>query len=388
MTTTPATDPLLAWRAEFPILARKIHLVSHSLGAMPRSVGPALARYAELWATEGADAWETWMPMVLETGDLVGRIMNAPAGSVVMHPNVSTVQSLIASCFDFSGRKNGVVYEAMNFTTVHYVWEAQARLGARVKLVESPDGIHVPTERMLAAIDDDTLVVPLSHALFQSNYVQDVAAIVEKAHRHGAYVVLDAYQSMGVVPIDVQALGVDFVVGGSVKWLCGGPGAAYLYVRPDLLTRFEPRQTGWLSHQAPFTFSREMVYADDMLRYLGGTPAIAPLYAAREGLQIIQEVGVPAIREKSLRQTRRLMALAEEAGLTIKNPRDDERRGGTVCLDFEGSQAAAAALGARGIQVDHRPASGLRVSPHFYNSDDELDLFVAAVQELRAGGLA
>lgn len=384
-TSTPALDPLLAWRAEFPILDNKVYLVSHSLGAMPRGVRDALLAYADLWATEGADAWETWMPLVQETGDMVGRLMNAAPGSVMMHQNVSTVQSLLASCFDFTGPKNGVVYEAMNFTTVHYLWQAQARLGARVRLVESPDGIHVPTERMLAAIDDDTLVVPISHALFQSNYVQDVAAIVEKAHRHGAYVLLDAYQSMGVVPIDVQALGVDFVVGGSVKWLCGGPGAAYVYVRPDLLSRFEPRQTGWLAHRNPFAFSLEMDYADTMLRYLGGTPAIAPLYAAREGYRIIGEVGVPAIREKSLRQTRRLMALAEEAGLTIKSPRDDARRGGTVCLDFEGSQAACAALGERGIQVDHRPASGLRVSPHFYNSDEELDAFIAAVKEIRAG---
>lgn len=383
-TPTPTTDPLLAWREEFPILARKVHLVNHSLGAMPRGVPAALAAFAEAWAMDGHEAWARWMPMVLETGDMIGRLMNAEAGSVVMHQNVSTLQSVVASCFEYTGRRNKVVYEALNFTTVHYVWQAQQRLGARVELVESPDGIHVPTERMLAAIDDDTLVVPISHVLFQGNYMQDVAAIVAKAHKHGAYVLLDAYQSMGVVPLDVQALGVDFVVGGSVKWLCGGPGAAYLYVRPDLRTRFEPRQTGWLAHKDPFAFALDMEYAEDMLRYLGGSPGVAALYAAREGYRIVHEVGVANIRAKSLRQTRLLMDLADEAGLTVKNPRDDARRGGTVCLDFAGSREACDALAARGIQVDHRPAVGLRVSPHFYNSDEELVAFIDAVKEIRS----
>lgn len=389
MTTTPSaqpgTDPLLAYRSEFPILDNKVYLVNHSLGAMPRRVYQSLRSYADLWSTEGIDSWDTWFPMIQEVGDMVGSIMNAPKGSVIMHQNVSTLQSILASCFDFSGKRNKVVYEAGNFTTVHYMWQQQARLGARVHLVESPDGIHVPTELMLEAIDEETLVVPISHVLFQSNYVQDAKAIIQRAHEVGAYVILDTYQSVGIVPVDVQDLNVDFVVGGSVKWLCGGPGAAYLYVRPDLTTAFEPRSTGWLSHAAPFAFRMDMEYADNALRYLGGSPGMASLYAAREGYRIIGEVGVDAIRAKSLRQTRLLMNLAEEAGFTIKNPRDDARRGGTICMDFEGSKEASLELLKRGFQHDHRPQCGLRVSPHFYNTDDELLAFMDELKAIRAG---
>lgn len=389
MTTTSSTqsgtDPLLAWRAEFPILDNKVYLVNHSLGAMPKRVYQSLRAYADIWSTEGIDSWETWFPMVQEVGDMVGALMNAPQGSVIMHQNVSTLQSILASCFDFSGKKNKVVYEAGNFTTVHYMWQQMARLGARPHLVESPDGIHVPTELMLEAIDEDTLVVPISHVLFQSNYVQDAKAIIQRAHEVGAVVILDTYQSVGIVPVDVQDLNVDFVVGGSVKWLCGGPGAAYLYVRPDLATAFEPRNTGWLSHKSPFAFRMDMEYADDAMRYLGGSPGMAGLYAAREGYRVIGEVGVDAIRAKSLRQTRMLMELAEEAGCVIKNPRDDARRGGTVCMDFEGSKAASVELLKRGFQHDHRPQCGLRVSPHFYNSDEELVAFVEELKKIRAG---
>jgi kynureninase len=382
---TTDTDALLAWREEFPILAKKTYLVNHSLGAMPRGVHQNLAKYAELWSTEGIDAWDTWFPLIQQTGDAVGRLMNAQPGSMIMHTNVSTLQSILASCFDFSQKRNKVVYEAMNFTTVHYLWWQQQRLGARVQLVESPDGIHLPTELVLDAIDDDTLVVPISHVLFQSNYVQDAKAIAEKAHKHGALVILDTYQSLGIVPFDVQDLDVDFVVGGSVKWLCGGPGAAYLYVRPDLTTKFQPRQTGWLSHAAPFKFSLDMEYAENTLRYLGGSPGVSSLYAAAEGYRIIGEVGVEAIRAKSLRQTRLLMDLALEAGLTIKNPTDDAVRGGTVCMDFPGSAEVSKELLRRGFQMDHRPQCGLRVSPHFYNSDEELVAFVNEVKAIREG---
>lgn len=382
---TLAADPLLRYRSEFPILEKSVYLVSHSLGAMPKGARDSLNRYADAWSTDGIKAWDTWFPMIQETGDLVGALMNAPKGSVMMHQNVSTLQSILASCFDFSGPKNGVVYEAMNFTTVHYLWQAQERLGAKVRLVESPDGIHVPTERMLDAIDDSTLVVPISHVLFQSNYLQDARAIVEKAHKHGAYVILDTYQSVGITEVDVQALGVDFVVGGSVKWLCGGPGAAYLYVRPDLVTAFEPRQTGWISHKAPFQFRLDMEYADDVLRFMGGSPGVAGLYAAQPGYRLLGEIGPAAIRAKSLRQTRLLMDLCEEAGLTIRNPKDDRYRGGTVCVDFEGSGTVAQELIRRNFQIDHRPTAGIRVSPHFYNSDEELRAFVEELKAIRAG---
>lgn len=382
MPLTDAQDPLLAWRQHFPILERKCYLVSHSLGAMPAGVPAALARYASLWAEEGIEAWDTWFPLVQEVGDGVGRLMGAPPKTVTMHPNVTSLQAVVASCLDFQGPRREVVYEAMNFTTVHYLWKGMEGLGAQVHLVDSPDGIHVPTERMLEAISDRTLIVPMSHVLFQSNYLQDAKAIIDKAHHHGAMVVLDAYQSLGIVPFNAVDLGVDFVVGGSVKWLCGGPGAAYLYTRPDLIPQLQPRQVGWLSHAQPFAFRMDMEYAPDAMRFLGGSPAVAALMAAQEGHRLIEAVGVEAIRAKSLRQTRWLMEQLEARGLEIKNPRVDARRGGTVCVDFPGSAEVAKGLLAAGVQIDHRPQCGIRVSPHFYTSQAELERFVDTLEVL------
>ncbi|HET8645112.1 MAG TPA: aminotransferase class V-fold PLP-dependent enzyme, partial [Vicinamibacteria bacterium] len=229
------SDGLLAWREQFPILQNTTYLVSHSLGAMPRGAAARLQSYAETWATRGVRAWaEGWWSLPRTLGDKVGRIIGAPAGSVVMHQNVSVCQSVILSCFDLSGRRNKIVYEDLNFPSVMYVYEAHRAWGARVAPVASPDGMRVPLESFLSAIDEETLLVPLSHVIFKSGYVQDVAAITRRAHEVGAYVVADLYQSAGTVPVDVTAWDVDFATGGSVKWLCGGPGAGYLYVAPRL----------------------------------------------------------------------------------------------------------------------------------------------------------
>ena len=280
--------------------------------------------------------------------------------------------------------RNRIVYTALNFPTVSYVWKAQERNGARVTIVPSPDGIHVPTESVLSAIDDETLIVPISHVLFRSSYAQDLAAITEKAHRHGAMVLIDAYQSVGTLPVNVTELGVDFLAGGSHKWLCGGPGAAFLYVRPDLLPRLRPAFTGWFAHKNPFAFEMpEQDYAEGIWRMAGGTPAIPSLYAARPGHEILLEIGVERVREKSVRQTERLIALAQEAGLTVRSPRDPAQRGGSVIFDFPGAEQACTELVRRGFLCDWRPEAGVRASPHFYTKDEELDLFVAEIQKIR-----
>ena len=232
-----AADPLLKWREEFPILAKKTYLINNSLGAMPRAVRASLMEYADTWERDGVEAWHEWLPMVTATGDLIGKIINAPTGTVVMHQNVSTLSAILASSLEFKRGKDGIVYDELNFPSVHYVWKEMERRNARVELVKSDDGITVPLERLLDAIDSSTVVVPISHVLFRSAAIQDVKAIVEKAHKMGAIVILDTYQSVGTVPLDVQALDVDFVVGGSVKWLCGGAGAAYLYANPKQIGR-------------------------------------------------------------------------------------------------------------------------------------------------------
>ena len=377
-------DHLLSYRSEFPILERTTYLISNSLGAMPRGVYDALKGYADAWATRGVRAWEEgWWMLAAEVGDQIGGLMNATKGSVSTHQNVTTCQAIVASCLDFSGKRNKVVYSDMNFPSVMYFWEAQRPYGARVHMVKTDDGITVPTERLLDAIDEHTLLVPVSHVIFRSAYINDAKAIIEKAHKVGAHVVLDTFQSLGTVPVDVRELNADFACGGVLKWLCGGPGVAYLYVRPDLGKKLEPKFTGWMAHQNPFAFEIGPIkYTDPPYRFMNGTPHIPALEAARPGLKIIADVGVRRIREKSKRQTAHLIELADKHGWKVNTPRDPEKRGGTVSIDMPDSQDVCGELLKRDILVDWRPKAGVRMSPHFYNTDQELDRAIAIVEEI------
>ncbi|HEV8367807.1 MAG TPA: aminotransferase class V-fold PLP-dependent enzyme [Pyrinomonadaceae bacterium] len=379
------TDDLLQWRSEFPILEKTIYLISHSLGAMPKSTYDRLHEYAEVWATRGVRAWaEGWWNMPVSVGDEVARIIGADPGSVVMHQNVSICQSLVLSCLEPTPGRNKVVYSELNFPSVMYVYEAHARDGKlRIETVRSDDGITVPLERMLAAIDESTLLVPFSHVLFKSAFLQDVKAIIDRAHEVGAMVVLDTYQSAGTVPFSVKELNADFATGGSVKWLCGGPGAGYLYVRPDLQAELKPKTTGWMAHEEPFAFDTELRYASNITRFLHGSPAIPALYAAESGYRIINEIGVERIRAKSVRQTEYLIQLAEEAGFSVTSPRDAARRGGTVTVAHDNASAIAKELVRREFIIDYRPGAGVRISPHFYTSDQELELIIAEMKKIR-----
>ncbi len=298
-------DELLRFRSQFPILERTTYLISNSLGAMPRGVEDSLKQYTDLWNTRGVRAWEEeWWMLAAEVGDQIGALFKAPPGSVACLQNVTTCQATVASCLDFSGRRNKVVYTDLNFPSVMYFWEAQRSRGARVEMVPTDDGVHVNTERLLAAIDEQTLIVPISHVIFRSAFIQDAEAIVEKAHRVGAYVLLDSFQSTGTLPFDVQELNVDFCAGGVLKWLCGGPGTAYLYVRPDLAKKLEPTFTGWNAHENPFGFEIGPTrYSPTIYRFTQGTPNIPALKVAQPGLKIIAEAGIENIREKSKRQT-------------------------------------------------------------------------------------
>ena len=372
--TAAVPDPLLAWRREFPILEHTTYLVSHSLGAMPRAAEQRLKEYTDTWASRGVRAWaEGWWRMPITVGDRVGRIIGAPPGSVVMHQNVSLCQALVLSCFDFSSRRKKIVYEDLNFPSVMYVYEAHRAVGAEVVTVPSDDGISVPLERFLAAIDERTLLVPLSHVIFKSAFIQDVPAIVRRAHEVGALVVADLYQSAGTVPVDVAAWDVDFATGGSVKWLCGGPGAGYLYVAPRLRNQLAPRLTGWMAHRAPFAFEPGAIeYAADATRFLHGTPAVPALYAAQAGYEIVSAAGVEAIRAKSVRQVQLLIDLARERGFRPHAPERPEERGGMVILDVPHGQAVTRELLRREVIVDFRPGAGIRFSPHFYSTDEEI----------------
>lgn len=375
---------LLKWRDEFPILETCTHLISHSLGAMPKRTFERMHEYADTWNTRGIRAWEEgWWDLPVTTGDLLAPILGVPPGSVVMHQNVSVAVAVVLSCFDFDGPRNKIVYTDMNFPSVMYVNEAQARRGAEVVMVKSTDGIGVDLEAVLAAIDERTALVPVSHVLFRSGFVQDAEAIIRRAHEVGAMVVLDCYQSAGTVPIRGEEWNVDFIVGGSVKWLCGGPGAGYLYVRPDHCRTLEPKITGWMAHAAPFEFEiGPQRYADDVRRFLHGSPAVPALYAARSGYEIVSEIGVDVIRENSMRQTVRMIELANDLALTVRSPEDPARRGGTVVLEVEHGKAVVRELNTRGILCDYRPGAGIRLSAHFYNTDDELDHTIRAIREI------
>ncbi|MCI0338312.1 MAG: aminotransferase class V-fold PLP-dependent enzyme [Acidobacteria bacterium] len=378
-------DELISYRKHFPILEKTVYLINHSLGAMPQKTYDRLREYAEMWATRGIRAWaEGWWEMPLATGDKLARIIGADPGSVVMHQNVSVCQSIIISCFDLTGKRNKIVYEAMNFPSVMYVYEAHARAaGAHIVEVPSDDGITIDTQRMVDAIDEETLLVPISHVIFKSAYLQDVRAIVEKAHKVGALVVLDAYQSVGTVPFSVKELDVDFATGGSVKWLCGGPGAGFLYVKPELHERLEPKVTGWMAHRAPFAFEPgEIDYANDVHRFLHGSPAIPALYAAESGYDLINEIGVERIRAKSIGQTTKLIELADEQGWLVNSPRDASKRGGSVIIDVPHAGEVVRELAARDVLVDHRPGAGIRIGPHFFTTDEELVTIIAEIKNI------
>lgn len=385
---------LLAARSEFPTLEKGVHLISHSLGAVPKAARTYANRFLDEWENDSINAWHAWIPAVRELGDLVAGVLGVARGTVTMLPNVSTVQSFVASCFTFqekAGRFAGrtkIVYDELNFSTVHYVWQEQVRRGAELVVVPSRDGVHAPVEELCAAIDERTLLVPISHVLFRSSGLYDAKRVIDHAHRMGALVLLDCYQSAGTVPLDLAAWGCDMACGGSVKWACGGPGAAYLYVRPDLARELRPMSTGWFAHRDPFAFDMgPMDYADDAFRFVGGTMAIPAIYTARAGWETIARLGVDRIRKKSLRQTKLLRELVEARGFSVNSPREDDQRGGTICFDFDGAEAVSRALSERKFFHDYRPKCGLRVSPHFYTTDEELHRFMSELDAMVREGV-
>ena len=381
-------DPLLAFRDEFPILGHANYLVSNSLGAMPRGVPGRLAEYAEAWAAHGVRAWaRNWWRMPGTVGDIIAPLIGAGAGEVVMVPNVTLAQSTILSAVAYREPRNRIVMTALDFPSVRYAYDRLAtRLGAEIVVVPSEDGVTIDEDRLCAAIDERTALVAISHVLFKSAYVVDVATVIRRAHDAGALVSLDAFHSVGVMPVDVKALGADFLTGGVLKWLCGGPGGCFTYVQPDVSARLEPALTGWLAHARPFAFEPEMEYTDGAYRWLGGTPAIPSMYAAIEGPRIVQRAGIDAIRAKSVRQTSRLVELADARGFRLHASRDPARRGGTVAVDVPHAYEVAQCLLERAILVDFRPGAGIRIAPHFYTRDADLEDAIAAIDEILSTG--
>ena len=377
-------EDLLSWRKHYPIVDTCTYLINNSLGAMPGTVRDRLVEFADLWETRGVVAWNDWLPEMVRVADLVGAILGAPPGTTVMGQNVASLLGAVASAVDFTGTRNRVVCTELDWPGSHYLWTEHARYGSETVVVPSGDGIGIDVHRIVEAIDERTRVVSVSAVFFKSAYVLDVAPVVAKAREVGAYVILDAYQAAGAVPLDVTALDVDFCVGGSVKWLCGGPANGWLYVAPRLADSLRPAQVGWFGHARPFGFEFDPVeYAPGVMRFAGGTPGVPAAYAAAPGYRAILDVGVDRIRERSLSLTQPLLEGALERGFTVRSPHDPARRGGHVTVDPGDSQRVHDELHRRGFVVDHRPGAGIRVAPHFYNSAEECDAILDAMAAIR-----
>src|SRR3989449_3140587 len=379
-------DDLERWRDEFPILSRSVYMINNSLGAMPRQTARNLAAYADAWATRGVRAWEDrWWEMPAEVGNRIARIIGAASGSISMHENVTTAHLVALSCLRPSEIRRRIVCTAMDFPSMVYLFRGQEANGFELRVVPAEDDLTIRTDRMLDTIDQTTAVVAFSHVLFRTSYIMDAAAIVARAHEVGAAVILDTYQSAGIIPVDVGSLGVDFAVGGCLKWLCGGPGNAFLYTRPDLVTRTRPAFTGWVSHPNPFAFDvDDEALRDDALHMMNGTPAIPAYYAALAGLDIVNDVGVDRIRAKSKRLTARLLARIEEDGFSSAASRDPERLAGTVAVRVPDAALVARTPKAPQVILDYRPPVGVRISPHFYNTIDEVDAIMAEIESIVA----
>ena len=378
-------DDLLARRGDYPILGRSTYLATHTLGAMHRGTRERLAAFADLWETSGVVAWETWAPEMGRVADLVGRVIGAAPGTVVLRQNVADVLGDVASALDFGGRRNRVVYSELEWAGSHYLWTEQARLGAEVVVVPGePDGVHLDVQRLVDAIDERTLIVPISLVLFRTSTLVDVAPVIARAREVGALVLLDAYQAAGTVPFDVTALGVDLCVGGSVKYLCGGPGNGWLYVAPHVADTLRPATPGWFGHTSPFAFTFDaMDYAPGAARFAGGTPGVPAAYAAAPAYEALLEVGVDRVRERSQSLTQPLLEGALSRGFTVRSPHDPAQRGGHVTIDPGESQRVHDELHRRGFVVDHRPGAGIRAAPHFYNSADECSALLDEMHRIR-----
>ncbi len=323
----------------------------------------------------------------LSAGNEIAPLIGAGEDQVTMMPNVSLAQSAVVSALDFSGSRNTIVMTSLDFPSVRYAVEKLGRrLGARIVVVESEDGISIDEQRIIDAIDERTRLVAISHVAFKSAYIFDLKRIAERAHSMGAFLSVDAFHSVGVIPVDVVRDDIDFLSGGVLKWLCGGPGGCFLYASPKVQATLEPALTGWVAHSRPFDFEESMDYASGAYRWMTGTPGIPALYAAVEGPKIVKRAGIERIREKSKRMTARLVKLADDRGLRLTTPRDPEKRGGTVTFDVPHGYEVAQYLISRDIVVDYRVGAGIRIAPHFFTTDSEIESAIGEIDSVLESG--
>jgi kynureninase len=373
---------LLAYRSEYPILQRKTYLNSCSLGALSDRSMQGLTQFMEMWNEWGAHAWyEIWMGEIAKARQKFATIIGAQLHEVAIAPSVSVALSSIASALDYS-KRNNVVMADMDFPTLAYQWLVKQRIGVECRFVESPDRIYTPPELFEREVDDKTVLVATSRVFYTSGYIQDIRSVADIAHKHGAYMLVDDYQGTGQIPINVNAMDVDFLVTGTLKWLMGGPGLAFVYIREGLISQLQPTIAGWFGHRDQFQFkTREFDFRLEATRVEMGTPAVAAIYAANGGLDIVQEISVERICERTRYLTNDLIAQAREHGWKVRAPREPEQRSSIVMLEIEHPEEVVKALVERDIITDSRPGL-LRVSPYFYNTIEENALVIDAIAEI------
>jgi len=374
------------WRPEFPGLERSTYMNTCSLGQLSRRSIEAMNRYMELWLSYGASAWyELWLGEMADARARFARLINASPEEVAILPSVGVALSIIGSSLDYRQR-NEVVISEMDFPTIPYQWMARDGEGVKVRLLETPDRIHVPQEEFAAAITERTALVATTHVLFTSGWIQDITAISRMAHDAGALSVVDGYQAAGQIPVDVKAANVDVYISGGLKWLLGGPGIVFMYVRQELIPQLNPTTTGWFAARNMFKFNPERFErAEDARRFEPGTPAVAAVYTANAGMSIIEEIGVDAIRARTQALDLDLIDRLHAAGLQPRLPVDLDRHAGIVMLPVDDPAGVVQGLKERNIIIDYRPGA-VRLSPYFYNNEEENQILVDAIVDVLKAG--
>ncbi len=382
---------LASIRKEFPILDRCIYLISNSLGAAPRKALETLNQFYQLWAEEGIGAWEQkWWELGRQVGNEISSLLGAAEDELTMFPNATQAHWVVLSTkfFPKDRRRNKIIMTSLDFPSeIYAITEIAKFMGWELEIVPSQGQAGIEVDEILEKIDESTLFVATSHVYYKSAYIQDIAAISARARQLGALTLVDGYHGPGTLPVDVKKLDVDFYVGGCLKWLCGGPGNAFLYVRPELASSLHPRLTGWIAHRKPFLFGPKMEYAKGSYRFLAGTPPIPSLYAALPGLKIIKKIGISQIRKKSLRQTALIIRKVKERGFRLFSPEEDGLRGGAISISLPHAFSIKQALVKRGVKVDFRKGlekewDVIRVAPHFYTKDEEIEALFEEIDEI------
>ena len=383
MTATAASPDWSRLRTEYPTLARKTYLSSCSLCLLSDRVRGALDRYMDLWTEHGASAWVPgWIEEIQAVRREFAAVINAEADEVAVMPSISSCLAAISSSLDLS-EGDQVVTSELDFPTVAQSFLARDRTGVDTRILRSKDRVRIDLDQFESAIGERTAIVATSRVYFTSGYIQDVAAIASMAHKKGRMLLVDDYQATGQVPIDVKAAGVDILLSGGLKWLLGGPGIAYMYVRRDLVPRLSPTVAGWFGNRDQFSFNpHEMVFRDDAARFETGTPSVAAVYSGAEGLRIVNEISPEAIRERTSEIASHLVTRLREEGFDLRTPDDPDRHASITMVEVEDPQAVVAGLARRDVIVDARPGA-VRLSPYFYNNLEDIETAVSALVEVR-----